>query len=68
MDGAPTGRSADECSTMHDVNEKLYNLNNRLHEVEELCSLQRNDFFNSVADVDRACTQRIESLKKFFLE
>lgn len=43
-------------TAMLEINERFYNFDKRLREVEELCSLLRTDFFSSVTDVDRACT------------
>lgn len=58
----------DDGAMILEINERFRNIDKRLGEVEELYSLLRNDFFSSVTDVDRACTQRIEALKKFFLD
>lgn len=50
------------------LNDKFHKVYKRLHDVEELCSMLRNDFFNSVTDLDRACAARGDAVKRYLLE
>ena len=50
------------------LNDKFHKIYKRLHDVEELCSMLRNDFFNSVTDLDRACAARGDAVKRYLLE
>lgn len=57
-----------DSQNLSEMRDQFKRFERRLQDVEELCTIHRNDFFNSVNDVDRACTQRIETMKKFLLE